>query len=230
MRQKQKGRRRSRSWRIKSTIFSIYLFYSLGSEVCGAKSGIRLTTAASCQAAFQESSELTASSSQCGGIRRSASVLKLNHVCSKLYYLPLFVVIKWTSCRSSDAHVLSSLFPPFVVAILAEMQKGHHNHRNWVSLLLRRNACVPRWLAVRDLKILYFWFAAPVAPVDCVETRHTPVILPGFWTTQLIWADVSSAVTVCLLSNILLRKRRTGKTLPANLHSVKIKREVWKAE
>lgn len=131
-------------------------------------------------------------------------------MCAPNFISCLFIVINSEPPAGQTTPTFSLLFllPPFVVAILEEVQKGHHNHRNWVSLLLRRNACVPRWLGIRDLKILYFWFAAPVAPVDCVETRHTPVILPSFCTTQLIWVDVSNAVTVCLLSNILLWKRR----------------------
>lgn len=63
---------------------------------------------------------------------------------------------------------------------------------------------MPRWLGVKVLKILYFWFAALMAAVACAETWHIPSIIPSFCTAHLIWADVSSAVTVCLLSNILL--------------------------
>lgn len=59
------------------------------------------------------------------------------------------------TCRSSNAHLLASLlsfFFPLAVAILEEMQKGHHNHRNWVSLLLRWN--VPRCEGLKDSLLL----------------------------------------------------------------------------
>lgn len=59
------------------------------------------------------------------------------------------------TCRSSNAHLLASLlsfFFPLPVATLEEMQKGHHNHRNWVSLLPRWN--VPRCEGLKDSLLL----------------------------------------------------------------------------
>lgn len=96
---------------------------------------------------------------------------------------PLFVVIKWTTCcRLSSTHILVSLFFLLLIVVLEEMQKGHHNHRNEVSLLLRRNACVPRWLSVRELKMLFSWFSTSNGSCGMCENWYISSIMPAIKT------------------------------------------------
>lgn len=69
------------------------------------------------------------------------------------------MVIKSVCSGPSGAHILKSFifFSFFSLPSSCRQRparKGHHNHRNWVSLLLRRASCSPRCLHARGLEVI----------------------------------------------------------------------------
>lgn len=99
-------------------------------------------------------------------------------------HLP-FLCLWWLSEPPAVGWAAPTYSCPFfllLIVVLEEMQKGHHNHRNEVSLLLRRNACVPRWLSVRELKMLFSWFSTSNGSCGTCENWHISSIMPAIKT------------------------------------------------
>lgn len=165
------------------------------------------------------------------------------------------MVIKSACSRPSGAHILKSLifFPPPSFCCQRPARKGHHNHRNWVSLLPRRAACSPRCLHVRDLKLFLLLICCStgshgvlwLCTCSCACTIHpfhyTQVLFSYLFIyfcrrrrslAHLVWADALSAQRRNALSqtssSLEMWRAKAGNTLqPAKLRSVRIK-QPWK--